>query len=122
MILLDSSAWLEIFVDGPLAGRFEKRLAQSGGWIVSTINTFEVYRKIAKHSEDKALQAIAYMRTGTVLPVTEELALEAADLSLEHGLGMADSLILATAYAHKAKLVTKDNDFRGIAHCEVVSS
>jgi predicted nucleic acid-binding protein len=43
------------------------------------------------------------------------LATEAAVLSLERGLPMADSLILATARAHQAVLWTLDAHFRGMA-------
>jgi predicted nucleic acid-binding protein len=40
-----------------------------------------------------------------VLP-RESIALEAADISLAHGLAMADSLVYATARRHGATLVT----------------
>lgn len=119
VILLDSSGWLEIFTDGPLSKEFENYLKDP--WLVSTVNIFEVYRKIARTSEDKALQAVALMERGEVVPVDETLALEAADLSIEYELGMADSLILATARYHKAVLITKDNDFRDIPDCRVIS-
>ncbi|MDO8479587.1 MAG: PIN domain-containing protein [Candidatus Rokubacteria bacterium] len=46
-------------------------------------------------------------------PVDEPLALEAADLSLAHGLAMADSLVDATARRFGATLVTRDSDFEG---------
>ena len=46
--------------------------------------------------------------------VTQDLALSAADLSLEHGLAMADAFVLATARQFRAELVTSDRDFEGI--------
>jgi predicted nucleic acid-binding protein len=48
------------------------------------------------------------------VPVDETLALEAADLSLELGLAMADAIVLATARRHEATLVTSDADFEGL--------
>lgn len=118
MILLDSSGWIEIFVDGPLARQFEPYIQEN--WVVSTINLFEVYKKIARTSEEDALRAIAMMRAGQVIPVDETVSIEAGDLSLKYGLAMADSLILATAHLHSAILVTKDADFAKIPGCKVI--
>jgi len=42
------------------------------------------------------------------------LALEAARLSLEQSLPLADSIMLATARAHGATLWTQDADFEGL--------
>lgn len=121
MILLDSSGWLEIFTNGPLAERFEQHLHRSRTWIVSAINLFEVYKKVARHSEEEALRAIAVMRQGTLIPVDERISLEAADLALHHGLAMADSIILATAQLSKVTLITKDRDFEKLPGCVVIT-
>lgn len=48
----------------------------------------------------------------------EDLALRAGDLSLEFGLPLADSLILATARHHDAVLRTQDADFEGFEGVE----
>jgi predicted nucleic acid-binding protein len=45
-----------------------------------------------------------------VIPLTEALALEAADLSLEHGLAMADAMVYATGRNQGAEIVTTDAD------------
>lgn len=121
MILLDSSGWLEIFTNGPLADRFQHHLQRSRTWIVSAINLYEVYKKVARHSEDEALRAVAVMRQGDIIPVDERISLEAADLALRHGLAMADSIILATAQRFKATLVTKDRDFEKLPGCLVIT-
>ena len=42
-------------------------------------------------------------------------ALEAARLSILHGMAMADSVMLATAQRHDATLWTQDADFDGLA-------
>jgi len=72
-------------------------------------------------SEERALQSVAAMRRATIVPVDEGLALEAADVSLEHGLAMADALIYATARRHRARLVTCDADFQGLPGATVIS-
>ena len=71
-------------------------------------------------SEERALEAISAMRRATIAPVDESLALEAADVSLAHGLAMADSLVYATARRFGATLVTSDTDFEGLPDAVVV--
>ena len=65
-------------------------------------------------SEERALEAVAALRRAVIEAVDESLALEAADLALAHGLGMADSIIYATAMRQNATLVTSDADFSGL--------
>jgi len=114
-VLLDSSAWIEIFSEGSLGKACRKELDSSKQVIVPTLVLFEVYRKIAKQvSEDQGLSAIAVLTQFSVADLTQDIALTAADLSLTHKLPMADSLILAHAQRSEATLVTLDNDFATI--------
>jgi predicted nucleic acid-binding protein len=46
--------------------------------------------------------------------------LEAGDLSLAHGLAMADSLVYGTARRFRATLVTGDTDFEGLPETVVI--
>ncbi len=70
--------------------------------------------------EERAVEAVSALHRATVAPVDETLALEAADLSLAHGLAMADSLVYATARRFGATLVTGDADFEGLPDTVVV--
>ena len=115
MIVIDSSGWIEFFADGPYAGEFASRLRNTTKVLTPTIAIYEVYKWIKRErSEEDALQAIAAMKRTRILEVTEELALTAADLSLSHGLAMADSMMLAAARTNNAELVTTDAGFEGI--------
>jgi toxin FitB len=71
-------------------------------------------------SEERAVEAVSALRRATIAPVDEALALEAADVSLAHGLAMADSLVYATARRFGATLVTGDADFDGLPHAIVI--
>jgi predicted nucleic acid-binding protein len=80
-----------------------------------------VYKVIRRDlSEERAIEAVSVLRRGVIAPVDEALALEAADLSLAHGLAMADSLVYATARRFGATLVTGDADFDGLADAIVI--
>jgi toxin FitB len=122
LIVIDSSGWIEFFADGPHAAEFARRLRQPAAVITPTVAMYEVYKWIKRErSEDEALAAIATMKKTTVLDLTEEVALTAADLSLEHGLAMADSMMLAFARENDAALVTTDSGFEGISGVTVFS-
>jgi toxin FitB len=110
--LVDSSGWLEYFSDGRNAEAFAAPIEATDHLIVSTINCYEVYKRIAQQrGEEEAMSAVAVMRQAAVLDVTPELAIRAADIGIETRLPMADSLILATARACGATLWTQDSDF-----------
>jgi predicted nucleic acid-binding protein len=80
-----------------------------------------VYKVIRRDiSEERAVEAVSALRRATIAPVDASLALDAADLSLAHGLAMADSLVYATARRFRATLVTGDADFDGLPGTVVV--
>ena len=62
------------------------------------------------------------MRQGRVVPLDDALALEAARLSVEHRLPMADSIMLATARANKAVFWTQDAHFKGMSDVRYVKA
>jgi toxin FitB len=87
----------------------------TGELVVPTISLYEVFKSILRQrGEGPALQVAALMCQGRVADLTTDLALAAAQISLAHGIPMADSIMLATARAHDALLWSQDADFHGI--------
>ena len=122
MIVLDSSGWIEFFGDGPYAEEFTARLRQPQNIIVPTVAIYEVYKWLKRErSEDHALDAVATMKKTVVVNLTEEVALVAADLSLLHGLAMADAMMLALARLNHAELLTTDSGFEGVPGVTIFS-
>lgn len=115
MNVVDSSGWLEYFADGPNAQFFDTAIRDAEALIVPTLSIFEVFKRISQQrGEGDALQAIAVMQQGAVVELSVALALDAARLSIEGKLPMADSVMLATARAGAAELWTQDSDFEGL--------
>ena len=115
MNIVDSSGWLEYFADGPNAAAFAKPIEATRSLIVPTLSLFEVFKRVTQQrSEDEALRAIAVMEQGRVVDLDRATTLEAARLSIHHGIAMADSVMLATAHRHRATLWTQDSDFEGL--------
>jgi predicted nucleic acid-binding protein len=121
LILVDSSGWIEYLADRPLAGRFARYIEGREPLLVSVIEVYEVYKVIRRDlSEERALEGVAALRRGTVVPLDESLALEAADVALMHGLAMADAIVFATARRNGATLITGDADFAGLPDVVVI--
>ena len=113
MNLVDTSGWIEYFFGEPNAAHFTSAVEKTGDLIVPVICLYEVFKKVnLVANEAQALQAVAQMKQGTVVDVTEDVALSAALISLKHKLPMADSLIYATARTREATLWTQDDHFR----------
>ena len=119
MNLVDSSGWLEYFADGKNAEHFAPVISDTKKLIVSTINIYEVYKKvISERDEDSALQAVAIMQQVKVIEITSSIAVQAAKTSYIFKLPMADCLIYITARDHNATIWTQDADFKDLEGVE----
>ena len=113
--LVDSCGWLEYFSDGPNASFYAPPIELVDRLVVPTICILEVFRKVLRQrGEHSALQAVAAMEQGRIVNLDTSISLSAARLGVEIGLPLADSVILATARAHKALIWTQDADFKKI--------
>lgn len=115
MNLVDSCGWLEYFADGPNAGFFAPAIEDADNLLVPTICILEVFKRILQQrGEGAALRAVAAMHSGHVAPLDAAIALSAARLGVDLGLPMADSVIVATGWTHRARVWTQDADLEGI--------
>jgi toxin FitB len=113
--IVDSCGWLEYAVSGPNANFFTPAIENVTGLLVPTVTIFEVYKRAVQIGNERtAKEIVAVMLQGTIVDLDTSIALEAAALSLELGLPMADSIVLATARLRNASLWTQDAHFRGI--------
>jgi predicted nucleic acid-binding protein len=121
MNVVDSSGWLEYFADGPNADFFASAIQDLGTLIVPSLTIYEVFKTVCRQrDEGTALQAVAVMHQATVVDLDSATAIDAARLSLEHKIPMADSIILATSISHDAILWTQDSDFEDMAGIKYV--
>lgn len=115
MNVVDSSGWLEYFADGPNADFFAAAIEHTRDLVIPTLSLYVVFKRVLQQKgESEALQAIAVMHQGVVVDLDASLALNAAQTSVELGLPMADSIMLATARAYGATFWTQDADFANI--------
>lgn len=115
MNVVDSSGWIEFFVNGANAGVFANPIRDSENLIVPSICLYEVFKRVLTElDEDEALKAIGQMSLGRIVELDRNIAIHAAQISLELKLAMADTIILATTRLNEAVLWTQDEHFRGL--------
>jgi len=114
MNVVDSSGWLEYFAGSTNASFFAPVVKETDTLVVPTVCIYEVFKRLlAQRGEGSALQAIGIMSLGIISDLTREIAVNAATISPEINMAMADSIILATARTYDATLWTQDADFEG---------
>jgi toxin FitB len=115
MNVVDSSAWLEYFADGPNAAQFANAIEDTAALVVPAITLLEVFKRISQqHDEATALKYVAVMQQGRVVDLDAAVALRAAALGVRHKLPLADSIIYATARSVRGIVWTQDADFEGL--------
>ena len=115
MTLVDSSGWLEFFTGGPLADRYAQHLKDLDAIVTPTVVVYEVYKVIKRQrGEEEALAATAQLGKTRLIPLTDTIALTAADVSLAHQLAMADAIVYATSLSEGATLITSDSDLAAL--------
>jgi len=117
LILIDSYGWIEYFADGPLAETYAPFIEKSNAenTVTSTVVIYEVYKRIKSvKGEQKALEAYAQVSRTRIVDLTSSISLEAADISIMLDLGMADSIVIATAKACNAEVLTGDEHLKNL--------
>jgi predicted nucleic acid-binding protein len=83
--------------------------------LVPTICIYEVFKRLlVERDEDSALLAVGLMSHGREVELNRKVAIEAAQISRQLKLAMADSIILATARLNNATLWTQDEHFKDL--------
>lgn len=122
MHIVDSCGWLEWFSNGPLADVYGKHLKAAENLLVPGVVLYEVYKILKREiGEEKAIWAASCMKNSTFVPLTENLALKAADMALQHHLAMADAMVYATALANECPIYTSDADLKGLSLVHYIS-
>ena len=115
MNVVDSSGWVEYFANGTNAKFFAPPVQDLDNLLVPSICLYEVFKRLTLDlGEENALQAVGIMSHGKVIELDRKIAIDAARISLELKLAMADSIILAIAHEYDAILWTQDAHFKGM--------
>jgi predicted nucleic acid-binding protein len=113
--VVDTSAWVEWLVDGPLRRPLVALMPPRERCVVPTIVQLELSKWLLRErGEDEADAVIAYTQKCQVWPLDTATALRAAELHREHKLATADAIVYASALLAGAQLLTCDAHFKGL--------
>jgi predicted nucleic acid-binding protein len=113
--VVDTSAWIEWLIGGPLRKKLAKEIPDKADCIVPTIVQLELAKWLTREvGEDRADQMIAYTQKCVVAPLDTRTALRAAEMCRQHKLATADAVVYATAVENGAELLTCDAHFQGL--------
>ena len=114
--MIDSWSWIEYWKGSRYSDKASRYIEGTETAIVSTINLAEIYFSILRDYDEKKAgeKADTVRKRCFVIPLDEKIAIDAAQLKHSLKLGLADSIILATARTRNAKTVTGDKDFEGL--------
>ena len=121
MLVVDSSAWIEVLRATPTGLTFRGHIPTRDQWIVPTIVQLELakwaYRVLDRNRAD---EIIAYSQKCVVVPLDSDTAVAAAAICAQHKLATADAIVYATALAHDAELLTCDAHFKDLPNVRYI--
>ena len=115
MNVVDSSGWIEYFIDTAQAENFANAIEQTALLIVPTLSFFEVHRFLSRNTDPKCrTECLEVMRRGTLVELTEARAIAASEAAQQHRLAMADAIMYSIAREFNAAFWTQDVDYEGL--------
>jgi predicted nucleic acid-binding protein len=115
MNIVDSSLWVEYFLDNDIDVSIIDAITNTGDLFVPSICLYEVHKKfLSVNDVEKANLSVEIMQSAAVISITSQIAVLAAKLGKRHKLPMADSIIYATAQIYSAELYTQDKHFENL--------
>ena len=121
MNVVDSSGWVEYFTKGTNAKFFVPSVQDVENLLIPAVCLYEVFKRLTLDlGEENALQAVGIMSYGRIIELDRKIAIDAARISLDLKLAMADSIILATAREYDATLWTQDAHFKGMENVKYI--
>jgi toxin FitB len=115
MNVVDSSGWIEYFLDSVRADLFAAAIEDVTKLLVPVVSIFEVHKVLSrKLPADAVLSCLDVMRQGRVLDLTDRRAVSAADIAAKHKLAMADAVMYSMATEFDGTLWTQDVDYDGL--------
>ena len=115
MNVVDSSGWIEYFIDSANADNFAATIENTAKLIVPALSFFEVHRYLTRNADTaKRDQCLDVMRRGTIVEMTSDRAVAASNIAQQHSLAMADAVIYSIAQEFKATFWTQDADYKDL--------
>ncbi len=120
MILIDTNVFVDHLRGHKPATEFFASLAAKDDAIFSAITEAELIAGKECSDSNKRGLLLHFLHRWDKIPVSNQIALVAGDISRNYGLEVPDAIIAATALVNKAKVVTRNvKDFKQISGLEI---
>ena len=115
MNVVDSSGWIEYFVDTAQADNFANAIEKTALLIVPALSFFEVHRFLSRNTAPRhRTECLELMRRGTLVDLTAARAIAASETAQQHRLAMSDAIMYSIAREFNATFWTQDIDYQGL--------
>jgi predicted nucleic acid-binding protein len=115
MNVVDSSGWIEYFIDTAQADNFAASIEQTALLIVPALSFFEVHRYLSRHTDSaRRNECLEVMQRGMVIELNTTRAIAASEAAQIHRLAMADAIMYSIAREFNATFWTQDVDYQGL--------
>jgi len=121
-VLVDSSGWLEYLTADTKKPLFEPYLVdEKKTLVVPTIVLDEVRKKLLVGQQKTAADwFVSEALRHTVVPLDDRIALDAANISIQFRIALADAIIYTTSVVENARLVTGDTHFANLPNVTIL--
>jgi predicted nucleic acid-binding protein len=121
-VLVDSSGWLEYLTADTKKPLFEPYLVdEKKTLVVPTIVLYEVRKKLLVGQQKTAADwFVSEALRHTVVPLDDRIALDAANISIQFRIALADAIIYTTSVVENARLVTGDTHFANLPNVTIL--
>ena len=115
MNVVDSSGWIEYFLDTASADNFAAAIEQTDQLVVPALSFFEVHRFLSRTvSAAQRETCLDIMRRAKVVELTVQRAIAASDTAQKHRMAMADAVMYSMAREFNATFWTQDVDYKDL--------
>lgn len=115
MNVVDSSGWIEYFIDTVNADNFAPAVEKTSLLIVPALSFFEVHRYLSRNVDAQQRDTcLEVMRRGTVIDLTTARAIAASSIAQKYRLAMADAVMYSIAREFNATFWTQDIDYKDL--------
>ncbi len=120
MILIDTNVFVDHLRGHKPATEFFESLTARDDVIFSAITEAELIAGKECDDSNKKELLLHFLHRWDKIPVSNQIALMAGDISRGYGLEVPDAIIAATALVNKAEVVTKNiKDFKHVTGLEI---
>jgi len=110
--IFDSSAWIEYFAASPKGERLRELVDGGEAKYTPAVCLLEIKAKYLREGRDPSERMDFICGASSVVSISKEVCLQAADIRQKHGLHTVDAMIYSVARTLKGTLYTCDGDFR----------